>query len=236
MSSTSRASKRLPARTRRIDSDCVSIGGCNPPSAAAIHSRMRRSIQACTIGARESRTLRWRGQDVEFGAGSYYGYATGIVGLRLFPNPNFDQAAADRWDPERYYTDVTYYNDATLVKPYRVGMSCGFCHIGPNPINPPPDPNAPEWQHLSSNVGAQYFWVDRILYWQNKPEDFAFQLFHSSRPGTLDTSFISTDNINNPRSMNAVYLLGARAGAGDCVPAVSSSPAAGWTTSSSTIS
>jgi hypothetical protein len=162
------------------------------------------------IGARASRTLRWRGKDVEFGAGSSYGYATGVVGLRLFPNPHFDQAAADRWDPERYYTDVTYYNDATLVKPYRVGMSCGFCHIGPNPINPPPDPNAPEWQHLSSNVGAQYFWVDRILYWQNKPGDFAFQLFHSSRPGTLDTSFISTDNINNPRAMNAVYLLGAR--------------------------
>jgi mono/diheme cytochrome c family protein len=163
-----------------------------------------------SIGARASRTLRWRGRDVEFGAGSSYGYATGVVGLRLFPNPNFDQAAADRWDPDRYYTDPTYYGDSKLIKPYRVAMSCGFCHVGPNPINPPPDPNAPEWQHLSSNVGAQYFWVDRILYWQNKPEDFAFQLFHSSRPGTLDTSFISTDNINNPRSMNAVYLLGPR--------------------------
>ena len=163
-----------------------------------------------SLGARNSRTLRWRGKDVEFGPGSYYGYATGVVGLRLFPNPNFDQAAADRWDPDRYYTDPSYYNDAALVKPYRVGMSCGFCHVGPNPINPPPDPNAPEWQHLSSNVGAQYFWVDRVLYWQNKPGDFAFQLFHSSRPGTLDTSFISTDNINNPRSMNAFYLLGPR--------------------------
>ena len=162
------------------------------------------------IGSRRSPTLRWRGQDVEFGAGSYYGYGSGIVGLRLFPNPNFDQAAADRWDPERYYTDRAYYNDASLVKPYRVGMSCGFCHVGPNPINPPPNPNEPEWQHLSSNVGAQYFWVDRVLYWQKRPEDFAFQLFHSSRPGTLDTSFISTDNINNPRSMNAVYLLGPR--------------------------
>jgi hypothetical protein len=162
------------------------------------------------IGARSAPTLRWRDRNVEFGAGSYYGYATGVVGLRLFPNPNFDQAAADRWDPERYYTDRTYYNDATLVRPYRVGMSCGFCHAGPNPINPPPDPNAPQWQHLSSNVGAQYFWVDRILYWQDRPGDFAFQLFHSSRPGTLDTSFISTDSINNPRSMNAVYLLGAR--------------------------
>ena len=144
--------------------------------------------------------------------GSYYGFATGIVGLRLFPNPAFDQAAADRWDPERYYTDPVYYNDARLVKPYRVGMSCGFCHVGPNPILPPADPNEPKWENLSSNVGAQYFWVDRILYWQDKPEDFAFQLFHSSRPGSLDTSFVSTDNINNPRSMNAVYMLGPRLG------------------------
>ena len=96
------------------------------------------------------------------------------------------------------------------MKPYRVGMSCGFCHVGPNPIKPPADPNNPAWENLSGNVGAQSFWVDRVLYWQKRPEDFAFQLFHSSRPGSLDTSFIATDNINNPRTMNAVYLLGPR--------------------------
>ncbi len=142
-----------------------------------------------------------------FDTGSYYGYATGIVGFRLFPNPGFDDAAARRWDAERYYTDPSYYNDKTLVKPYRVGMSCGLCHVGPNPINPPPDPNNPEWAHLSSNVGAQYFWTDRIFYEAADYSSFAFQLFHASRPGSLDTSFVSTDNINNPRTMNAVYGL-----------------------------
>src|SRR5579864_9347045 len=30
--------------------------------------------------------------------GSFYGYPTGIVGLRLFPNPNFDAAAKAKWD------------------------------------------------------------------------------------------------------------------------------------------
>ena len=30
---------------------------------------------------------------------------TGIVGLRLFPNPDFDEAAAKKWDAERYYSD-----------------------------------------------------------------------------------------------------------------------------------
>jgi hypothetical protein len=142
--------------------------------------------------------------------GSYYGYATGVVGLRLFPNPNFDEAAARRWDPERYYTDPTYYNDKNLVKPYRVGMSCGFCHVGPNPTNPPADPEHPKWENLNSNPGAQYFWVDRIFVWDRDEQSFAYQLFHTSRPGALDTSFVSTDYINNPRTMNAIYSLGAR--------------------------
>ncbi|MBV8867041.1 MAG: hypothetical protein JO210_16715 [Acidobacteriaceae bacterium] len=88
-------------------------------------------------------------------------------------------------------------------------------------MKPPADPDHPKWENLSSNVGAQYFWIDRIFYWEigsalnntgtaAGAHNFVYQLFHTSRPGTLDTSLISTDNINNPRSMNAVYLLGPR--------------------------
>ena len=44
---------------------------------------------------------------------------------------------------------------------------------------------------------------------------FFYQALHVSRPGTLDTSLVSTDNINNPRTMNAVYYLGAAHGAGE---------------------
>jgi hypothetical protein len=143
-------------------------------------------------------------------AGSYYGYATGIVGLRLFPNPAFDAEAARRWDAKRYYEDKDYYLSKDLVKPYRVGMSCGFCHVGPNPVKPPADPERPRWENLSSNVGAQYFWIDRIFAWEADETSFVFQLFHTSQPGALDTSLVSTDNINNPRTMNAVYGLGPR--------------------------
>lgn len=139
--------------------------------------------------------------------GSFYGYATGIVGLRLFPNPDFDEAAAKKWDAAKYYNDPSYYNDKNLIKPYRVGMSCGFCHLGPNPLNPPSDPENPKWENLSSNVGAQYFWIDRIFTFENDHSNFAWQVFHTSRAGSLDTSLVSTDNINNPRTMNAVYQL-----------------------------
>lgn len=143
-------------------------------------------------------------------AGSFYGYGTGIVGLRLFPNPAFDEKAALAWDPKRYYSDPSYYLRKNLVRPYRVGMSCGFCHVGPSPVHPPADPENPKWADLSSNVGAQYFWIDRIFSWDADESSFPYQLFYTSRPGALDTSLVSTDYINNPRTMNAIYSLGAR--------------------------
>jgi hypothetical protein len=142
--------------------------------------------------------------------GSFYGYPSGIVGLRLFPNPDFDEAAAKKWNAVKYYENEDYYFRKDLVRPYRVGMSCGFCHVGPNPTKPPADAENPKWENLSSNVGAQYFWVDRIFTWKADPSNYMFQLLHASRPGTLDTSLISTDYINNPRTMNAVYVLGPR--------------------------
>ncbi len=155
--------------------------------------------------------------------GSYYGKGTGILGLRLFPNPKFDKIAAENWDPEKYYTDPNYYNNKKLIRPYRVGMSCAFCHVGPSPVNPPKDPENPKWENLASNPGAQYFWVNRIFFWNSEPRNyknpdipakqehnFVYQLFRTNPPGSLDTSLISTDYINNPRTMNAVYSVGSR--------------------------
>ncbi len=142
--------------------------------------------------------------------GSYYGYATGVLGLRLFPNPAFDEDAQKNWNAERYYTDPSYYNDAKLVKPYRVGMSCAFCHIGPNPSNPPDNPDEPKFENLNSNPGAQYFWISRIFMFDQDQKSFVWQLFNTSRPGALDTSLVSSDQINNPRTMNAIYNLHAR--------------------------
>jgi len=146
-----------------------------------------------------------RGKNIP--VGSYYGYPTGILGLRLFPNPAFHEAAAKQWDPKRFYDDPSYYLSKDLVRPYRVGMSCGFCHVGPNPEKPPANPEAPQWENISSTVGAQYFWVDRILAWNADQSNFLFQVLHTARPGSLDTSLVSADNINNPRTMNAVYNL-----------------------------
>ena len=139
-----------------------------------------------------------------------YGRASGIVGLRVFPNPDFDAAARRRWDPQRYYDDPAYYGDPKLVRPYRVGMACGFCHVGPHPLHPPADPEHPGWDNLSSNIGDQYLKAGRIFVLPHQEDNFLFQVVNSMPPGTVDTSALATDNINNPRTMNAIYQVGAR--------------------------
>ncbi len=139
-----------------------------------------------------------------------YGRSAGVVGLRLFPNPNFDAAAEAAWDGERYYRDPEYYNNPELVRPYRLGMSCGFCHVSAHPLDPPEDPNAPEWRNLSATIGGQYFWIGRIFIAHPDESNFIWQLLNSSPPGALDTSFVASDNVNNPRTINAVFDVAAR--------------------------
>jgi hypothetical protein len=136
-----------------------------------------------------------------------YGRSSGIMGLRLFPNPNFNDKAKARWDPKRYYEDRTYYTDRNLVRPYVVGMACSFCHLGADPTNPPADPNEPEYGNLSDYVGQHFFKVWEIFGDGLGENNFVWQLLHSNPPGTLDTSFVATDYLNNPGAMNGVFNI-----------------------------
>ena len=45
--------------------------------------------------------------------GSYYGYATGIVGLRLFPNPDFDEARSQEVGLRSATTTIPSYYQST---------------------------------------------------------------------------------------------------------------------------
>lgn len=139
-----------------------------------------------------------------------FGRSSGIVGLRLFRNPLFDAAAAKRWDVVRYRNDPTYYLDPTLVRPYRVGMTCGLCHVGPHPLNPPADVEAPNWSNLSATIGNQYLRTQQVFGNLLQPDAYLFHVLDSQLPGTLDTSLISSDNINNANTENAIWELGAR--------------------------
>lgn len=133
-----------------------------------------------------------------------YGKSSGVMGLRLFKNPKFDPA---KWDANRYLNDPNYYKNPKLERPYRVGMACSFCHVGPDPVNPPADPNEPDFGNLSDYVGQHYMKVWEVFGHELGPDNFVKQLLMSNPAGTLDTSFISTDYMNNPGTMNGVYNL-----------------------------
>lgn len=145
-----------------------------------------------------------------------YGRPTGVLGLRLYDNPNFDAKAQERWEEamktDSFYLEPSFFSSSDLVRPFRVGMSCAFCHVSHHPANPPDDPENPQFANLSGTIGAQYFWFGRIFGPNVGPENYVYHLLASQQPGAVDTSFVPTDYILNPRAMNAVFDVAVRAG------------------------
>jgi|GEM_PF-749617 len=152
-----------------------------------------------------------------------YGYPSGIFGLRLMLNPDFFGAtkAASQvrgyWkrrvmDPAHanYYNDPKTHADPKLIRPFRVSMSCGFCHVGPHPMNPPANPEAPEWENLSSIIGSQYWRPQPAFGNLLNQNSFLYHFLASQPPGTIDTSLVSTDHISNTNTINAVFEVPAR--------------------------
>jgi hypothetical protein len=139
-----------------------------------------------------------------------YGRSSGVIGFRIYPNPDFVDKAKARWDPDRYYRDPGYFNDPKLVRPYRVGVTCGLCHVGPHPLNPPADPENPRWEHLASAIGNQYLREGRVFAFGSSPGSFLWEMLNAQPPGTSDTSRAATDHINNPGAINAIFGLDAR--------------------------
>jgi hypothetical protein len=153
---------------------------------------------------------------------SIYGYPSGIFGLRLFLNPDFfgktkNAARARSYWKERvegsggyYYTETRIHSDPTLVRPFRVAMSCGFCHVAQHPLNPPRDPENPGWENLSGIIGAQYWDPQPAFGNLLERPNFLYHFLKSQAPGTIDTSLVSTDQINNTNVINPIFDVPAR--------------------------
>lgn len=139
-----------------------------------------------------------------------YGRSSGVIGLRLYPNPDFDTKARRAWKPDRYYGDPQYAADPKLIRPYRVGVTCGLCHVAPHPLNPPADPENPRWEHLASAVGNQYLREGKVFAPGAERGSFLWEMLNAQPPGTSDTSRVATDHINNPGAINAIFDLEAR--------------------------
>jgi hypothetical protein len=130
------------------------------------------------------------------------GQPVGIIGLRRFRNPKFDPKA---WDLAKYLADP-----AKVEPPYLIGVSCGFCHVGFNPLHPPADPEHPTWKNLHPGIGNQYL-REQIFNTAKyptarglMPSDFRWQVAHAEPPGTSDTSQVATDHIDNPGAINSI--------------------------------
>jgi hypothetical protein len=130
------------------------------------------------------------------------GASIGIVGLRRFPNPYFREAA---WNLDRYRADP-----GSVEPPYLVGMTCGLCHVGPNPVDPPVDADRPTWANLAPTIGNQYFREGRLFSLKVTTSDFLWHVANRQPPGTSDTSRFATDHINNPGAINPIFDLAIR--------------------------
>ena len=128
--------------------------------------------------------------------------SVGVMGARKFPNPNFDP---EKWDVAQYYAPGD--TKAQIEPPYRIGISCGICHIAYDPLKPPKDPENPKWENIVGALGNQYL-REGQLFGSTLPEtDFRKQLINSQPPGTSDTSRNATDHIDNPNAINAIFNL-----------------------------
>ena len=132
-----------------------------------------------------------------------------------FPNPDFDEEAQEGWDSERYY------RDPTLLRSARPGPAVPGRHVVRVLPRRAQSGEAAgrsresAWANLSLERRRAVLLVGpRLRLEGHAPtrRSFLNQALHTSLPGTLDTSLVSTDNINNPRTMNAVYYLGPRMG------------------------
>jgi len=58
-----------------------------------------------------------------------YGRPSGIMGFRIFDNPDFKDDAVQKWDAQRYYTDQDYAVRADLVRPLSSGDFVRFLSL-----------------------------------------------------------------------------------------------------------
>jgi len=89
-------------------------------------------------------------------------------------------------------------------------MACGYCHNAFNPLNPPADPERPNWANISPAFGNQYLEEGKLFGLNMKPSDFRWHVANRQPAGTSDTSRVATDHIFNPNAINSIFNLADR--------------------------
>jgi hypothetical protein len=141
-----------------------------------------------------------------------FGTSAGAVGFRKYPNPRFN---AKRWEKIGGYK--TYSEkmiregiNSSIQPPFRVATACAACHAAFDPLNPPVDTTNPSWANIKGETGNQYLNVSKLMANGMRENTLETQLFTHTRPGTVDTSAVPHDFINNAGTMNAIINLPSR--------------------------
>ncbi len=138
-----------------------------------------------------------------------FGTSAGAVGFRKFPNPRFN---AERWEKIGGYKSYSEKMiregiNNSIQPPFRVATACAACHAGFDPLNTPSDVNNPNWENIKGEAGNQYINISKLMANGMKESTIETQLFTHTRPGTVDTSAVSHDFMNNPGTINAIINL-----------------------------
>ena len=107
--------------------------------------------------------------------------SSGVIGIRKFAAPNGG--------------------------PPLLGVACAACHAGPHPANPPADPNHPTWDNIHPTIGNQFLRVGDIFKGHLSPHDPRYQVFSSWAKGTVDTTVLEDDHINNPGVITGFFQV-----------------------------
>jgi len=134
-----------------------------------------------------------------------YGVSSGVVGLRLFPNPYFDAEARKKWDAQRYYSDEDYWADPKLIRPYRVGVACVYCYASFHPLNPPARASSTTARAVPACAGAPWHHI-RLQTPLPLPQRILrlATLMDPHRPN-LTTHFFNADSPNGAESCRLVF-------------------------------
>ncbi|MEM7354172.1 MAG: hypothetical protein AAF657_25435, partial [Acidobacteriota bacterium] len=121
--------------------------------------------------------------------------SSGALGFRKIPNPKYKPKL---WDAEKYA------HNSLIEPPFRIGLTCGVCHLGFSPTNPPEDPRNPAWDNVDSMVGNQY--LNETIFYSGAvtEEDFEWHILKSQARGTSDPTRLANDLVNNPNAIRAV--------------------------------
>ena len=144
-----------------------------------------------TLDRMKDGTLQWDPEK--------FGFSSGVIGLQLFKNENFDPK---KWSAAAYIKGGEF-----VEPPYKIGMSCVFCHVSFNPLNPPMDTANPKWENITSTFGNQYLREGLAFASGQKTNSIVFHYLNTQEPGTSETSRFPTDSINNPTNINAILRL-----------------------------